>query len=133
MADLNTGLVTQIIGPVLDIVFSGGKLPPIYSAVEIALEDGTVTVCEVQQLLGDNKVRAVSMRSTDGLKRGAVVTDLGAPITVPVGTATLGRIFNESEQKKIKAKSLDEHKTFLNSCKLRMQFVFFKKNGFFTF
>jgi F-type H+-transporting ATPase subunit beta len=94
MADLNTGLVTQIIGPVLDIVFSGGKLPPIYSAVEIALEDGTVTVCEVQQLLGDNKVRAVSMRSTDGLKRGAVVTDLGAPITVPVGVATLGRIFN---------------------------------------
>jgi F-type H+/Na+-transporting ATPase subunit beta len=94
MADLNTGLVTQIIGPVLDIVFSGGKLPPIYSAVEIALEDGTVTVCEVQQLLGDNKVRAVSMRSTDGLKRGAVVSDLGAPITVPVGTATLGRIFN---------------------------------------
>jgi F-type H+/Na+-transporting ATPase subunit beta len=94
MADLNTGLVTQIIGPVLDIVFSGGKLPPIYSAVEIALEDGTVTVCEVQQLLGDNKVRAVSMRSTDGLKRGAVVTDLGSPITVPVGIATLGRIFN---------------------------------------
>jgi len=94
MADLNTGLVTQIIGPVLDIVFTGGKLPPIYSAVEIALEDGTVTVCEVQQLLGDNKVRPVSMRSTDGLKRGAVVTDLGAPITVPVGSATLGRIFN---------------------------------------
>ena len=94
MADLNTGLVTQIIGPVLDIVFSNGKLPPIYTAVEIALEDGTSTICEVQQLLGDNKVRAVSMRSTDGLKRGAVVTDLGAPITVPVGTATLGRIFN---------------------------------------
>jgi F-type H+-transporting ATPase subunit beta len=94
MADLNTGLVTQIIGPVLDIVFSNGKLPPIYTAVEIALEDGTSTICEVQQLLGDNKVRAVSMRSTDGLKRGAVVTNLGAPITVPVGTATLGRIFN---------------------------------------
>ena len=94
MADLNTGLVTQIIGPVLDIVFSNGKLPPIYTAVEIALEDGTSTICEVQQLLGDNKVRAVSMRSTDGLKRGAVVTNLGVPITVPVGTATLGRIFN---------------------------------------
>jgi F-type H+/Na+-transporting ATPase subunit beta len=94
MADLNTGLVTQIIGPVLDIVFSNGKLPPIYTAVEIALEDGTSTICEVQQLLGDNKVRAVSMRSTDGLKRGAVVTNLGAPISVPVGTATLGRIFN---------------------------------------
>jgi|TARA_B110000240_G_scaffold186409_1_gene223003 F-type H+-transporting ATPase subunit beta len=94
MAKLNTGVVTQIIGPVLDIEFSGGQLPPIYSAVEIALEDGTVTVCEVQQLLGDNRVRAVSMRSTDGLKRGAIVTDLGAPITVPVGTPTLGRIFN---------------------------------------
>jgi F-type H+/Na+-transporting ATPase subunit beta len=94
MADLNTGLVTQIIGPVLDIVFSNGKLPPIYTAVEIALEDGTSNICEVQQLLGDNKVRAVSMRSTDGLKRGAVVTNLGAPISVPVGTATLGRIFN---------------------------------------
>lgn len=94
MADLNTGLVTQIIGPVLDIVFSNGKLPPIYTAVEIALEDGTSTICEVQQLLGDNKVRAVSMRSTDGLKRGAVVTNLGAPISVPVGIATLGRIFN---------------------------------------
>jgi F-type H+/Na+-transporting ATPase subunit beta len=94
MADLNTGLVTQIIGPVLDIVFSNGKLPPIYTAVEIALEDGTSTICEVQQLLGDNKVRAVSMRSTDGLRRGAVVTNLGAPISVPVGTATLGRIFN---------------------------------------
>ncbi len=94
MADLNTGLVTQIIGPVLDIVFGNGKLPPIYTAVEIALEDGTSTICEVQQLLGDNKVRAVSMRSTDGLKRGAVVTNLGAPISVPVGTATLGRIFN---------------------------------------
>ena len=92
--NLNKGYVSQIIGPVLDIAFPRGGLPPIYSALKIALEDGTETIVEVQQLLGDNKVRAVSMRSTDGLKRGAEVIDLGAPITVPVGTPTLGRIFN---------------------------------------
>ena len=92
--NLNKGFVTQIIGPVLDIKFPAGNLPPIYSAIKIALEDGTETLVEVQQLLGDNKVRAVSMRSTDGLKRGVEAIDLGAPITVPVGTPTLGRIFN---------------------------------------
>ena len=92
--NLNKGYVSQIIGPVLDIKFPGGKLPPIYSALKIALEDGTETIVEVQQLLGDNKVRAVSMRSTDGLKRGVEAIDLGVPITVPVGTPTLGRIFN---------------------------------------
>ena len=92
--DLNKGYVTQIIGPVLDIEFSEGNLPPIYSAIELKLEDGTTTIVEVQQLLGDNKVRAVSMRSTDGLKRGVEAIDLGAPISVPVGTPTLGRIFN---------------------------------------
>ena len=92
--NLNKGYVTQIIGPVLDIAFSEGNLPPIYSAVKIELEDGTETIVEVQQLLGDNKVRAVSMRSTDGLRRGVEAVDLGAPISVPVGTPTLGRIFN---------------------------------------
>jgi len=92
--NLNKGYVTQIIGPVLDIQFSEGNLPPIYSAVKIGLEDGTSTIVEVQQLLGDNKVRAVSMRSTDGLKRGVEALDLGTPILVPVGTPTLGRIFN---------------------------------------
>jgi F-type H+-transporting ATPase subunit beta len=92
--DLNKGYVTQIIGPVLDVEFPSGNLPPIYSAIEIALEDGTTTIVEVQQLLGDNKVRAVSMRSTDGLKRGVEAIDLGNPISVPVGTPTLGRIFN---------------------------------------
>ena len=92
--NLNKGYVTQIIGPVLDIAFPDGNLPPIYSALEIGLEDGSVTIVEVQQLLGDNKVRAVSMRSTDGLKRGVEVVDLGCPITVPVGSPTLGRIFN---------------------------------------
>jgi F-type H+-transporting ATPase subunit beta len=92
--NLNKGFVNQIIGPVLDITFPGDSLPPIYSAIKIELEDGSSTIVEVQQLLGDNKVRAVSMRSTDGLKRGVEAVDLGAPISVPVGTATLGRIFN---------------------------------------
>jgi len=92
--NLNKGFVNQIIGPVLDITFPSDSLPPIYNALKIELEDGTSTIVEVQQLLGDNKVRAVSMRSTDGLKRGVEVVDLGAPICVPVGTTTLGRIFN---------------------------------------
>ena len=90
----NQGYVTQIIGPVLDIVFPDGSLPPIYSAIEIETADGIGNIVEVQQLLGDNKVRAVSMRSTDGLKRGVAAVDLGSPIMVPVGTPTLGRIFN---------------------------------------
>ena len=89
----NKGYVTQIIGPVLDIEFPDGILPPIYSAIKIETSDG-INIVEVQQLLGDNKVRAVSMRSTDGLKRGVEAIDLGAPITVPVGKPTLGRIFN---------------------------------------
>jgi F-type H+-transporting ATPase subunit beta len=92
--NLNKGYVTQIIGPVLDIRFSEGNLPAIYTALEIKADDGSINIVEVQQLLGDNKVRAVSMRSTDGLKRGVEALDLGIPITVPVGTPTLGRIFN---------------------------------------
>jgi len=90
----NIGFVSQIIGPVLDIQFPGGNLPPIYSAIKIDTADGIGTIVEVQQLLGDNKVRAVSMRSTDGLKRGVEAVDLGTPINVPVGVTTLGRIFN---------------------------------------
>ena len=89
----NTGLITQIIGPVVDVEFSNGKLPQIYNALKIGEGDSSV-ICEVQQLLGNNKVRAVSMTSTDGLKRGMDVLDLDAPISVPVGKATLGRIFN---------------------------------------
>jgi len=90
----NQGYVTQIIGPVLDIVFPSGTLPAIYSAIKIETADGIGNIVEVQQLLGDNKVRAVSMRSTDGLRRGVPAVDLGSPICVPVGTPTLGRIFN---------------------------------------
>ena len=89
----NTGLITQIIGPVVDVEFSNGKLPQIYNALKIGEGDSS-GICEVKQLLGNNKVRAVSMTSTDGLKRGMDVQDLGVPISVPVGKATLGRIFN---------------------------------------
>jgi F-type H+-transporting ATPase subunit beta len=94
----NTGVLTKIIGPVVDVEFPSGKMPQIYNALKIegkneAGQDVSVT-CEVQQLLGDNQVRAVSMSSTDGLVRGMEVVDTGAPISVPVGPATLGRIFN---------------------------------------
>ena len=88
-----TGFISQIIGPVVDVEFPSGDLPKIYNAIVVTEGDLSIT-CEVQQLLGNNKVRAVSMTSTDGLKRGADAVDTGAPITVPVGTATLGRIFN---------------------------------------
>ena len=89
----NFGSVTQIIGPVLDIEFNNGKLPKIFNALKVKSNDNTIT-CEVQQLLGDNKVRAVAMSSTEGLKRGIKVLDTGGPINVPVGIPTLGRIFN---------------------------------------
>ncbi len=92
------GYITQIIGPVVDIKFPNGRLPEIYDAVKIegqnpAGQQISVT-CEVQQLLGDRQVRAVAMSTTDGLVRGMEVVNTGAPISVPVGTSTLGRIFN---------------------------------------
>nr|YP_009314943.1 ATP synthase CF1 subunit beta [Scinaia undulata]SCW23398.1 ATP synthase CF1 subunit beta [Scinaia undulata] len=87
------GSVTQIIGPVLDIEFANSKLPKVFNALKVQGPNGTIT-CEVQQLLGDNRVRAVAMSATDGLKRGLEVIDTGAPISVPVGIPTLGRIFN---------------------------------------
>nr|YP_010619089.1 ATP synthase CF1 subunit beta [Pterosiphonia complanata]WAX03102.1 ATP synthase CF1 subunit beta [Pterosiphonia complanata] len=93
MKSLKEGSVTQIIGPVLDIEFPNGKLPKVFNALKIQGPNNTIT-CEVQQLLGDNKVRAVAMSSTEGLKRGAEVIDTKEPITVPVGIPTLGRIFN---------------------------------------
>jgi F-type H+/Na+-transporting ATPase subunit beta len=94
----NIGVITQIIGPVVDVEFASGKMPQIYNALKIqgkneAGQDVSVT-CEVQQLLGDNQVRAVAMSTTDGLVRGMDVMDTGAPISVPVGKPTLGRIFN---------------------------------------
>ncbi|HEY9782961.1 MAG TPA: F0F1 ATP synthase subunit beta [Leptolyngbyaceae cyanobacterium] len=94
----NIGYITQIIGPVVDVKFSEGKMPRIFNALIVkgtneAGQEVSVT-CEVQQLLGDNQVRAVSMSTTDGLVRGMEAFDTGNPISVPVGKATLGRIFN---------------------------------------
>ena len=89
----NTGTILEIKGVVLDVRF-GDDLPGIYNALEITRPDGTTLVAEVQQLLGDNKVRAVALDTTDGLSRGTEVIDTGAPISVPVGDVTLGRIFN---------------------------------------
>jgi len=89
----NIGKVIQIIGPVLDIRFSKENLPKIYNAIEIKMPDRTV-VAEVAQHLGDDVVRCVALQSTDGMVRGMEAIDTGAPIKVPVGKATLGRLFN---------------------------------------
>jgi F-type H+-transporting ATPase subunit beta len=89
-----TGRVIQITGPVVDIEFPAGHLPQIYNAVEIVRPDHDPLVCEVQQHLGNNWVRAVAMTTTDGLARGTEVRDTGAAISVPVGAVTLGRVFN---------------------------------------
>ena len=89
-----TGRVIQITGPVVDIEFPAGALPTIFNAVEIIREGQEPLTCEVQQHLGNNWVRAVAMTTTDGLARGTAVRDTGAPITVPVGEVTLGRVFD---------------------------------------
>src|SRR6266511_1291853 len=91
----NTGHIVQIIGPVLDVQFEEGQLPNIYDALRVRNENqNTDGIAEVQQHTGNNWVRAVSMASTDGLRRGMPVEDLGGPITAPVGLGTLGRLFN---------------------------------------
>ncbi len=96
--NLNTGTILQIIGPVMDIAFPPGKMPSIYNSLIIEgkneVGENVKVICEVQQLLGDNIVRAISMSATDGLQRGVKVIDTGAALSVPVGTTTLGRIFN---------------------------------------
>ena len=90
----NVGHIVQIIGPVLDIKFSAEQMPAIYNAIEIKKQDDSVLVAEVAQHLGDDIVRCIAMSATEGLVRGMEATDTGAPISVPVGTETLGRIFN---------------------------------------
>ena len=87
------GKVSQVIGTVVDVEFPSGDLPEMFNAVEIKSGGGTI-VAEVEQHLGNNWVRCLAMNSTDGLRRGAEVLDTGAPITVPVGPKTLGRLFN---------------------------------------
>ncbi len=89
-----TGQIVQITGVVVDIEFPADQLPEIYNAVETTLPDGKRLVLEVQQHLGNDRVRAVAMSTTDGLRRGQDVVDTGAAIAVPVGPGTLGRIFN---------------------------------------
>jgi F-type H+-transporting ATPase subunit beta len=90
---MNKGKITQIIGPVVDCHFEG-ELPAIFNALHVKRADDSVLVLEVQQHMGNNTVRAVAMSTTDGLVRGAEVDDQGAPISVPVGAGTLGRMFD---------------------------------------
>ena len=90
----NTGKITQIIGAVLDIKFTEGHLPTIYEAIHITRKNGELLVVEVAQHLGDETVRCIAMGPTDGLVRGMEAVATGAPISVPVGEETLGRIFN---------------------------------------
>ncbi|MFM1919018.1 MAG: atpD synthase subcomplex beta subunit [Candidatus Hydrogenedentota bacterium] len=90
---MNQGTIAQIIGPVVDVRFEPGQLPPVYNALEIERPGGRL-VLEVAQHLGENTVRAIAMDSTDGLVRGAAVKDTGAYISTPVGEAVLGRILN---------------------------------------
>ncbi len=92
----NIGRIKQIIGPVVDVSFSeeGSKLPKILNGLKITKEDGSVLIFETQQHLGEDSVRAIAMDSTDGLTRGMKVEDMGSPITVPIGDAIKGRLFN---------------------------------------
>jgi len=96
---MNEGRVVQVIGPVVDVEFSDGQIPSVLNALEIPRKhpetgEDDVLVCEVQQDLGENRVRSVALDTTDGLVRGMKVYDTGGPITVPVGPETLGRMFN---------------------------------------
>ena len=93
MANEQKGVVSQVMGPVVDVRFEEGYLPAIYNALRIPIGEKTLTV-EVAQHIGDNTARCIAMSSTDGLKRGSSVTDTGKAISVPVGNETLGRIFN---------------------------------------
>src|SRR3982751_3127041 len=93
MTAANNGIITQVIGAVIDVKFPSGNLPAILNALETK-NDGKRLVLEVAQHLGESEVRCIAMDATDGLTRGQEVTDTGAPIMVPVGRETLGRIMN---------------------------------------
>ncbi len=88
------GLITQVIGPVIDVEFKSGILPEINDSIEIIVDDNTKIIAEVQQHLGENRIRSVAMSSTDGIKRGMKVINTGEPIKIPVGKNILGRILN---------------------------------------
>ena len=95
---MNEGKVLEIVGARVDLDFSEGKLPDILNAIEVQREDGTTLALEVQQHLGENRVRAIAMDTTDGLVRGTRAIDSGEPISVPVGDAVLGRVFDVTGQ-----------------------------------
>ena len=95
---MNEGKVLEIVGARVDLDFSEGKLPDILNAIEVQREDGTTLALEVQQHLGENRVRAIAMDTTDGLVRGTRAVDSGEPISVPVGDAVLGRVFDVTGQ-----------------------------------
>ncbi len=90
---MENGIVRRVIGPVVDVQFPSGRMPDIYNAIEVKLSDRKI-VMEAVQHIGDNSVRCISLFSTDGLSRGCTAVDTGAPIKMPVGEATLGRMFN---------------------------------------
>ena len=100
IATQRVGKIVQVIGPVVDVEFEAGQLPEIYSALRIQADakagsSGAIDVIvEVEQHLGENRVRTVAMKPTDGMQRGMKVVDLGEPITMPVGPETLGRVLN---------------------------------------
>ena len=98
MPEQLVGTIQSVIGPVVDVLFASGKLPEIYDAVMVATDDGSTLVLEVEQQLGNSVVRSVAMGSTDGLRRGMTSVSNGTPIQVPVGPATLGRLFNVTGQ-----------------------------------
>lgn len=114
-SNLNSGTIIQIIGPVMDISFPPGKMPGIYNSLIVDYSNESNekirVVCEVQQLLGDNVVRAIAMSATDGLQRGIRVVDTGSALSVPVGWTTLGRIFNVLGEPVDQMGSVDYSKT----------------------
>src|SRR5699024_6280043 len=92
---MNKGYVLQVMGPVVDVKFDSGQLPDIYNALKVTSANGNVDLTlEVALHLGDDTVRTIAMASTDGVQRGMDALDTGAPISVPVGDITLGRVFN---------------------------------------
>ena len=93
MSERHVGKVIQVMGPVLDIRFQEGQLPELLNAIEIE-NQGSRVIAEVAQQIGDDVVRCIAMNSTDGMVRGVDAVDTGAPISVPVGDACLGRVFN---------------------------------------
>src|SRR5437870_13077195 len=99
MANENAGKVIQIAGPAVDVQFSAAGLPPIYQAIRVVSDGFQVptpinVILEVQQHLGEGRVRCIAMQPTDGMVRGMQAIDLGGPISVPVGPGTLGRVMN---------------------------------------